>query len=270
MIRIKDSDLSMLVLFIKRYYGINLTKKKKLLVSRLKNYLIENNYDDFSVYSRDIIKDKNGKLTKDFLDMITTNHTYFMREFEHFKYFKKDILPHLKSTVKDKDLRIWSAGCSSGEEPYTLAILIDDYLKEDRENWDTKILATDISSKALSIAKGGIYKNEKLELIPDSWKRKYFKRISEKNSQVKEEIKKEIIFRKFNIMRTVYPFKRKFHIIFCRNVMIYFDIDTRKKLVRKLFDNTHKRGYLFIGQAESLNYSGSPYKYIMPGVYRKE
>ena len=120
---------------------------------------------------------------------INTNHTYFMREKNHFIYFKDKVLPYLYKTVKDKDIRIWSAGCSTGEEPYTISMIMDEFFQEEKILWDTKILATDISGKVLDIARKGKYSNEKIASLSVTWKLNYFKKIDIKNSVIIDKIK---------------------------------------------------------------------------------
>lgn len=270
MISIEDRDLDKLIEFIKLNYGLNLTKKKSLIKGRLQNYIIQNNYIDFKDYFRYLLKDKNGVLINELINKLTTNHTYFMREMNHFTYLRDSVLPYLMNRLQNKDIRIWSAGCSSGEEAYMIAMILDEFFHGDKKGWDKKLLATDISSQVLEKAKLGIYLNEKLNVLPKSWRDKYFIQLDEYNSQVIPSIKKEIIFRRFNLMNSTFPFKKKFHVIFCRNVMIYFDLETRKRLAKTFYQNTETGGYLFIGESESLNYPDLPFKYVMPSIYRKE
>jgi len=272
MITITDKEFYKLSDFIKANYGINLSEKKRtLVVGRLQNILMEKNFASFSQYFDYVMKDKTGEAIKILISKITTNHTYFMRETEHFKYLKTVALPYwYEKMKKNKDLRIWSAGCSSGEEPYTLAMIISDFLGDEKKLWDTKILATDISMKVLNKAKTGIYSDESIESVPKLWRNVYFRGAGNENSIVEERIKNEVVFRTFNLMNKEFPFKKKFHIIFCRNVMIYFDAETKRDLVNRFYEHTEQGGYLFIGHSESLNREETKYKYIMPAVYRKE
>ncbi|NLL04490.1 MAG: protein-glutamate O-methyltransferase CheR [Clostridiaceae bacterium] len=272
MLTITDKEFHKLSAYIKTNYGINLSEKKKaLVVGRLQNILIEKAFSSFSQYIDYVMQDKSGEAVKTLVSKITTNHTYFMREPEHFQYFKTNALPYWHNKLKDtKDLRVWSAGCSSGEEPYTLAMIIADYFGNEKILWDTKILATDISTKVLNKAKLGVYNNESIESIPKMWRNMYFTRFDNENSVIADSIKKEVIYRVFNLMNTSLPFKKKFHVIFCRNVMIYFDADTKRDLVNRFYEHTEQGGYLFIGHSESLNREETKYKYVMPAVYRKE
>jgi chemotaxis protein methyltransferase CheR len=149
-------------------------------------------------------------------------------------------------------------------------MIIADYFGNEKILWDTKILATDISTKVLNKAKLGVYNNESIESIPKMWRNMYFTRFDNENSVIADSIKKEVIYRVFNLMNTSLPFKKKFHVIFCRNVMIYFDADTKRDLVNRFYEHTEQGGYLFIGHSESLNREETKYKYVMPAVYRKE
>ncbi len=271
MVDIKESELIKLASFIKSYYGVNLFEKRLLIQGRLQTILTQRNFKNFSEYYNYLTDDKTGKAVGELLNRVTTNYTFFMREPEHFDFFKNSVLPYLSNKYKnEKNMRIWSAGCSSGEEAYTLAMIISDYFGMNKENWDTKLLATDISSEVLNTAIEGIYNNTGIENISDMWKKKYFKNYDKTKSEVVKSIKNEVIFRKFNLMNADFPFKRKFHVIFCRNVMIYFDNKTKESLINKFYDWTEDGGYLFIGHSESISFSNTGYKYIMPSIYRKE
>lgn len=271
MITITDKEFKQLTAYIKANYGINLKEEKQALVTgRLQNVLIQNGFNDFSQYYDYILLDKTGNAVTTLINKITTNHTFFMREEEHFYFFRDNVLPYLTNKVKNKDLRIWSAGCSSGEEPYTLKMIIDEYLGKDKVRWDAKILATDISSKVLEAATKGVYSNDRLVSLPAGWRLNYFKNIDNENSALIDNIRNEVIYRKFNLMEQVFPFKHKFHVIFCRNVMIYFDNETRRNLVNKFYDALEYGGYLFIGHSESISRDETKFTYITPAVYRKE
>lgn len=271
MIIISDKEFAMLAEYIKSNYGIHLKEEKKSLVmGRLHNVLQQKGFASFSDYFNYVKSDKTGDAVTVLIDKITTNHTFFMREADHFYFFKTTVLPYLSGTVKEKDLRIWSAGCSTGEEPYTIAMMIDEYFGKEKPLWDSKVLATDISSKVLDIAQRGVYSNEEIASLPAQWRLSYFKKYDVENAILVNRIRNEVIYRKFNLMEEIFPFKRKFHVIFCRNVMIYFDSRTRDELVNKYYNSLERGGYLFIGHSESLNREATRFKYVMPAVYRKE
>jgi chemotaxis protein methyltransferase CheR len=271
MVAISKKEFKQFADYIKFNYGIHLKEEKQsLMAGRLYNVLVSNNFRSFSEYYEYVVSDKTGHAATTLIDKITTNHTFFMREADHFYFLRDKILPYLTSTVKDKDLRIWSAGCSSGEEPYTLAMILDEFLGKEKVWWDTKVLATDISSSVLDTAPKGIYSNERIASLPSQWKNTYFEKLNNENSVLIDKIRNEVIYRKFNLMEEVFPFKRRFHVIFCRNVMIYFDSKTKSNLVNKFYDALEYGGYLFIGHSESLNRDTTKFKYVMPAVYRKE
>lgn len=270
MIEITEKEFKQLTEFIKSNYGINLKEEKKMLVSgRLQNVLIENGFRTFTEYYEYIKEDRSGKAVITLIDKITTNHTFFMREEDHFYYLKDRVLPELSKKIQDKDMRIWCAASSSGEEPYTLAMVLDEFFGKEKLWWDTKILATDISNHVLDLATKGIYSSERITPLPLHWKQNYFKQKDKDSWEVKDKLKNEVIFRKFNLMEPIFPFKKKFHVIFCRNVMIYFDMETKNKLINKFYDYLEVGGYLFIGHSESINRLDRKFETVMPSVYRK-
>ena len=271
MVAIKEQEFRQFADYIKDNYGIHFKNEKKALVAgRLNHVLSSMNMNSLTEYLQYVTADKTGQAASQMLDKLTTNYTFFMRESVHFQFFNDKVLPYLQKTVKNKDLRIWSAACSTGEEPYTLAMIMDEFFGLEKAAWDTKVLATDISSGVLSVARAGVYGKEKVAELPALWRQKYFKEYDAGNYILSDKIRNEVIFGNLNLMDSVYPFKRKMHVIFCRNVMIYFDNDTKDKLVQRLYDVTEPGGFLFIGHSEGLNRETTRYKYVMPAVYRKE
>ncbi len=266
---ITDNEFKHIVMYVKNNYGIDLSQKRVLVGGRLENYLVRNGYANCSEYMAKVESHPKGAEATDLINVLTTNHTYFMRESEHFDYLKNIVLPWAttKERVK-KDLRIWSAASSTGEEPYTLAMVLLDFLGIEHSKWDTKVLATDISTRVLEHAIKGVYLREDIEPLPPRWKQRYFKQIGAEEYKIKEELKKEVIFRQFNLMNP-FPFKKKFHIIFLRNVMIYFQDDTKYNLIEKMYDYMEPGGYLFIGITESLDRNKIQLQYIQPSIYRK-
>lgn len=266
---ITDNEFNLIRDYMRDKYGISLTGEKRSLVySRLKNLVDNLGLKNFTEYYNYLIQDKSGEATVTFIDKMTTNYTFFMREVNHFEYLQNIVLPYIYDSYNDKDLRIWCAGCSSGEESYTLQIILTEFFAN-KGNWDTQLLATDISGVALSKAIKGVYNKEQIKAISENWKNNYFKSIDEKRVQVTDKIKNKIVYRKFNLMQPTFPFKKKFQVIFCRNVMIYFDDEVRTKLVKKFYDASEKGAYLFIGNSETLNNIKTDYEYVMPSIYRK-
>ena len=210
-----------------------------------------------------------GEEARNLVNLLTTNHTYFMREFEHMDYLKKNVLPQIKAKeAARKDVRIWSAASSTGEEPYTIAMVLKDFFGMDHSGWDTRVLATDLSTKVLQQAQRGKYLKEQIDPLPENWKRRYFKRLNGLEYQAAPELKKEVIFRQFNLMNP-FPFRKKFQVVFMRNVMIYFDDATKQELLRKVYDYLEPGGYLFVGTTESIDRKGNNFQYIEPSIYRK-
>lgn len=268
---ITKEEFSKLTSYIKGNFGINLTEKKiTLITNRLSNILDQNNFNSFSEYYNYVTNDKSGKAVIELLNKITTNHTFFCREQKHFDFLRDEVLPYLEEKENNaRDIRIWSAGCSSGQEPYTLAMIIKDYFGKKHNLWDTKILATDISAQVLKKASDGIYPNESILEVSNEWKNKYFKKYDSENVKVSDDIRKEIIYKRFNLMNP-FPFRKKFHVIFCRNVMIYFDTETKRKLIDKYYRAMEPGGFLFIGHSESIERKYTDFKYVQPAIYRKE
>jgi len=270
MIKISNEEFKLLSEYIHDKSGIHLKKEKKnLLVGRLANMLNEKGFSNFMDYYKHLKQDIGGTELSHLIDKVTTNHTYFMREVEHFDYLKKEVLPYLEQTVHNKDLRIWCAASSTGEEAYTLAMILEEYFYPLKGKWDKKLLATDLSLNVLEQAKKGIYSKEKVSSLPKMWTLNYFDKTDKETYQIKNKIRDEIIFRRFNLLEPIFPFKRKFHVIFCRNVMIYFDNETKVKLINKFYNSMESGGYLFIGHSESIDREKSDYKYIKPSIYRK-
>ena len=249
---ITDSEFQRIVSYVKQNYGIDLSQKRVLVGGRLENYLVRNGYANYNEYMAKVEKNPKGSEATDLINILTTNHTYFMRESEHFDFLKNVALPWAKSkTMGTKDLRVWCGASSTGEEPYTLAMIIKDFFGVENGMWDTRLLATDISMRVLQHAAKGIYLKEDIEPLPVNWKRRYFKQIGQEEFRVTDELKKEVIFKQFNLMDQI-RFKKRFHIVFLRNVMIYFQEDTKNELIQRVYDHMEPGGYLFIGLTERL------------------
>ncbi len=270
---ISDKEFAQLRNLIHQRFGINLTdQKRSLLVGRLQKLMRNLGMLTFSAYFDYLAGDKTEKSLGELVDLISTNHTYFNREKDHFDYFAETALPATMNKLRQqngKELRIWCAGCSSGEEPYTLLMLMMEFFGSDYGTWDAGILATDISDRALTIARRGVYATERVRQLPENLQRKYFTPAGADNMAVIDKVKKEATFRRFNLMNTSFPFKKPFHMIFCRNVMIYFDQPTREALIRRYHQFTEPGGYLFIGHSETLGRSQTLYNYLKPALYQK-
>jgi len=235
-----------------RLTGINLHQgKKSLLEARLGKRLRATGIRSVKDYLALIQRDQ--KELKNFLDAVSTNHTYFFRESHHF------------GCLSPEHMSIWSAACSSGEEPYSIAI----YCRE--MGFKPAILATDISTRVLDTARQGIYPMEKVTSIGNDILRRYFKKGTGKWEgyvRVKKQLREMVTFRRFNLLTGEVP-RERFDVIFCRNVLIYFDKETKQLVVNRLSRALKWDGLFVIGGAESLNGITHPFQYIRPSIYKK-
>lgn len=269
-----DKEFKIIKDLVYSKFGIHLTEQKRNLVqTRLQGVLRKLSCYSFKDYCSLLQSSGNEHLSV-LVDRISTNFTYFWREEDHFNYLYDTVFPWIKGVENDsKNIRLWCAGCATGEEPYTIVMLMRKFWGVDYSSWSGGILATDISSDALSYAKKAVYQSDRIDRLPDELKNKNFEVVQNSNNEkeylVKKEITSDVTFRRFNLMNTVFPFKKKFHAILCRNVMIYFDKKTREELVQKYYENLEVGGYLFIGHSESLNGLDTKFEYVMPAVYQK-
>ena len=263
-----DGEFQWIVEYVRNNYGIELGQKRLLITGRLENYLIRNDYQSYGEFIQKIKNNPTGPEASNLINILTTNHTFFMREFVHFEYMIKYVLPWIREKeASSHDVRIWSAAASTGEEPYTIAMVLNDYFGLDK-TWNTQLLATDISSSVLMKAKEGTYMEEQIEPLPANWKRRYFKKTGENAYTVTQKIRDNVCFRRFNLMDEI-TFKGKFQVVFLRNVMIYFDEDTKSALLKRIYNHMEDGGYLFIGTTESIDRTSSGFKYVRPSIYRK-
>lgn len=267
MIRLTDREFNDIVAYVKGNYGINLINKRQLIEARMYSVLAEKGISNFTDYFS-LIRQNNSQEITAMLNKLTTNHTYFLREPAHFDFLTKVILPEQERVNRQKNFRIWSAGCSSGEEAFTTIMVMMDYFGLRKSEWDFRILATDISEKVMQEAHVGLYGKESLKNVPESWLRRYFTKQGDEHYVLNEEVKKQVAFKRFNLMDP-FLFRPPFDLIFCRNVMIYFDQQTRNTLINKFYDALKPGGYLFIGHSETIQRESSKFLYIEPSVYRK-
>lgn len=263
---ITDNDFNRLAKFVQTNYGIDLSQKRQLITGRLSTPLKQRGYTNFTDFVNHVLQTKDNDLITLLLDKLTTNYTFFMREKEHLDLFCQRIIPDIvQRHQRDKTLAIWSAGCSTGEEPYNITMFLFDYLGPQASQWDTRLLATDISNRAMTAAKKGVY--ELPDTIPPDWKKKYFVPQPGGQYQVAPKVRDNVIYQSFNLMDPI-KFRRKFDVIFCRNVMIYFDQPTKDALVRRFYDATLPGGYLLISKSENLS-ANAPYRRLAPSTFQK-
>jgi len=267
MIKLRNNIFIEFSNFIKKNYGINLTSEKKFLVeSRLYKILKNTSYQDLNVLIEAFLSNKLDKTTyNNIIDFITTNTTEFFRESYHFDFLKRYIEHHIINN--HKYFSIWSAACSTGEEPYSIAITLMEF--QENFSFDFEILASDISEKVLKQAHLGIYDYEKIKTIPNNLLKKYFM-ISKSNSNLYRlipEIRQKINFEKINLTSN-FIHNNIFDIIFLRNVLIYFDEDTKIKIIKRITEFMHKSSVLILGNSESLSLKQLNLKRIANTIYQ--
>lgn len=254
--------------------GVDLSdKKRSLLNARLQNVLRQRGFSSFQQYYVYVQNDTSGNGLLELVNRITTQHTTFFRGRQHFEFFSRVALKESVARCEkhhSKILRVWCAGCSTGEEAYSLAMVMLQYFGDEYKSWDAGLFATDVSEEALRVARRGIYASGLIQGIPRDLQRKCLLQQPDGDWRVEERVRKEITFRRFNLMNQVFPFRRPFDIIFCRNVMIYFDQKTREALLKRFYDSLTPGGYLFLGHSESLGRENNLYDYLVPAVYRKK
>ena len=266
--QLTDRDFERLKNFMYDNYGINLEKKRTLIETRLLMMVKRCGFSDYSSYIDSLMLDITGEQISLLVEKLTTNYTYFMREEQHFEFLKDHVLiPYSKKVSSDK-LKIWSAASSTGEEAYCIAMLAASILGIN-VNKRIEIKASDISEKVLKEAQNGIYSDDKLDKLPSAWIQNYFKKINAKDYEVISSIKQLIEFKYFNLNKTIGWERSKYDVIFCRNVMIYFDNVTNQSLVNKLYNSLKPGGYLLIGMSESLSNVNTELKRIRPSIYIK-
>ena len=270
--QLSDSEFRAIRDLVHARFAISLTEQKRSLITgRLSGLLRKHNLSNFKDFYKLVVEDRTGETLGQLIDRISTNHTFFYRESEHFEFFAEHVIkPMLKPDRTFLETpRIWDAGCSSGEEPYTLAMLLAEASPSILGSSTPLILATDISAQALSKATSARYGSENAQRLPAVLKKKYLHPDGDGMVKIDPNIQKLVLYRRLNLTRDTFPFKARFHTIFCRNVMIYFEPDFRLKLVSKFMEWLVPGGYLFIGHSESLGRAMPDLKYIKPAVYRK-
>jgi chemotaxis protein methyltransferase CheR len=244
-------------------------EKKELLNARLGKRLRECRIDSFDAYYDYVQADTSGEELTNLINSVSTNFTSFFRENAHFEYLADEVLPEF-SKSGSSELKVWSAACSSGEEPYTLSIVLHDY-KRRNGSFSFSIQATDISTRVLDIARAGVYTDERIRAMPRDILEQYFQKGKGNSAgyvKVKRQLRDSISFKYFNLMGD-FPWVEEFDIIFCRNVMIYFNRETQQELVNKFSQCLKPGGYLFIGHSESLTSIEHSFKQVSTTAYKK-
>ena len=245
--------------------GINLSDhKKNMIYGRLVRRLRKLELKNFSQYC-DLINQPGSHEMVDFINSITTNLTSFFRENHHFEFLHDTVLPQLmRSNMGTKRIRIWSAGCSTGEEPYSIAMVVKLYAS--LSNWDVKILATDLDSNVVAKASEGVYSVERVEGVAEKYKRFLLTDKNQEKVKVKDSVRNLITFKQLNLLND-WPMNGPFDVIFCRNVVIYFDADTQRVLFSRYAEKIRSKGHLFIGHSESLHNISTQFKSLGKTIY---
>lgn len=267
--RIEDREFNQICGIMLSRYGINMERKRSLIEGRLSGMIAKNGFTDFRDYMAAVIT--NEKLQQQMVAKLTTNFTFFQREEMHYNYMVQEAIPAILAANPCKtNLKIWSAGCSSGDEAYTAAIYLKEKLFLSSKVKSFTIHATDISDNVLAQAKEGVYAEDSLKNIAAPLKKRYFMAMPDGRWKISPQIAECVHFSKMNLMD---PFPLMFHgfdIIFCRNVMIYFTSEIRRQLSKRYFEALNPGGYLFIGMSETIPAAELGFKVMRPSVFRKE
>ncbi len=271
--QLSEEDFDVFSKFIYSEFGIKMPPVKRVMLQgRLLKRIRDLKFKTYSEYREYFFSDEGQeKELLHFLSVVTTNKTDFYREPGHFIFLNEEILPEFFQNKSHGRFKVWSAGCSSGEEPYTISIILNEF-KRLNPTFDFDILGTDISANVLEKASRGVYPMDKVNIVPLEIKKKYF--LKSKNRQtptvrVKPILQQNLKLSYLNLMDSVYDVKDSFDLIFCRNVLIYFDRETQVKVITKLIRHLKPGGYFFIGHSESLSGMDLPLEHIKPTIFRK-
>lgn len=266
---IEDREFHQICSFMHQNYGINLEKKRSLIEGRLSQVISANGYPDFKSYTAAVVRDE--KLQQQMVTRLTTNFTFFHRESVHYDFMVKEAIPSLLRTYPHKSsLKLWSAGCSTGDEAYTASIYLRELSLLNKCAGSYLIHATDISDRVLEQAKSGCFSEDSLKNLSPEIRRRYFTSLPDGRWKVSPLVADSVRFSKLNLMGSFPPTFRNFDIIFCRNVMIYFTPEIRESLSRKLYESLNPGGFLFIGMSENIPANQIGFKIMRPSVFRKE
>ncbi|MFO8001106.1 MAG: CheR family methyltransferase [Marinilabilia sp.] len=271
---LSEKDFQAFSRYIFTEYGIKMPPVKRVMLQgRLLKRIRELKMSSYSEY-RDFLFSEEGQEQEllHFLNVVTTNKTDFFREPVHFGFLKDYVLPAFISDIGfDRPFRVWSAGASSGEEPYTIAIALNEF-KRENPRFRYEILGTDISTKMLETAARGVYRESKADMVPYELKRRYFLKSKDRENptiRVAPELQENMRLKYLNLMDTVYDVNDIYDIVFCRNVLIYFDRVTQAKVINRLCRHLRTDGYFFIGHSESLSGMDVPLDHVKPTIFRR-
>jgi chemotaxis protein methyltransferase CheR len=271
---LSDRDFERLSQFIYTNYGIKLPMNKKIMLqSRLKSRLKENGIATFKEYCDFVLTGKGGEAEIiNMIDVVSTNKTDFYREAIHFDFLKQQALPEMVLVQGLNHIKVWSSACSSGEEPYTLTFVLSEF-RENHPNFDFSVLGTDISTRILDKARTAIYPQERVDVVPLAEKKKYLLRSKDQENpmiRIVPELRAKTRYARLNLIDDTYSgIPKDFDLLFCRNVLIYFDRPTQEKVINKLCAHLRTGGYFFLGHSESISAMDVPLKQIKPTIFQK-
>ncbi len=271
---ISEKDFDLFRSLIKKEVGISLRhSKKKMLGLKLSRRLQDLGLSSYFDYYHYILKPESVKELQCLVNIITIDQTSFFRGEKQFELLRERVLPELvQRKAEEKRIRIWSSGCSTGQEPYSLAMLVYE-MDNVSISWDIKILATDANTQSLKIAYLGKYRADQVAEVPSDYLIKYFRKETSKGEEVfriKKSLKQRLIFRRLNLLKSINQLKWPIGLIFCRNVMIYFDFATKKKIIDQFYNLLEPEGYLCLGLSESLLGIDDRFSLIERAIYRKK
>ncbi|HOJ98727.1 MAG TPA: CheR family methyltransferase [Termitinemataceae bacterium] len=258
--------------FVEKELGIRMPPAKKIMLeSRLYKRLRLHQFTSYGEYI-DFVFSEEGKQKElpHMIDAVTTNKTDFFREADHFDVLLQNCLPELCENLR-RPLRVWSAGCATGEEPYTIAIVMEEY-RRSSPAFSYEIVASDISNRAIEQAIEGIYEAERIDFLPYEYKKRYFLKSKDPSQalvRVKKELREKVRFERLNLMEQRYPWKAYFDIVFCRNVIIYFERKVQEDILKKICETLVPGGFLFLGHSETITGFDLPLVALFPTVYQK-
>jgi chemotaxis protein methyltransferase CheR len=265
---LSSKDFERIATTLRTRVGISLTEQKRsLLLARLGSMMRALGYRSYGQLADELDADPDGQTFIELVNRLSTNHTYFYREPQHFTFLREQIMPvwqrELRAGARER-VRVWSAACSSGEEPYNIAMtLAEDALLTAH----VRVLGTDIAATALEVARDGVYRPEAIEKLPEAWRRRYVED-HPAGGRMNETLRRIVVFRRLNLIRDTYPFQNTFDLIFCRNVLIYFEQSIRASVIGGLVRQLAPGGFLVVGHSETIERRSFGLSYVRPGVYR--
>jgi len=267
MIELGEREFEEMHRYIRARYGLNLEKKKYLIEGKLWLELAYSKSDTYAEYWQKLLSDQTGVMERRMMDQLTTNYTFFCREEQHFAFLRQHVIPALPPN-RTAPLHIWSAGCSTGQECYTLAMELSDCRSAGALHVPFSIFGSDLSAAAVAAAQRGYYASADYARLPAAWQSRYCESFQDGQFRVKEVLQSCVSFQRQNLMDLPWM-APSYDLIFCRNVLIYFQDTERASLVKKLTEALLPGGYLMIGHTESLLAIPNRLQYIQPAVYRK-